>query len=278
MARYRLRVGVTTAVVTLMMAGCAPDDAAPEVDPAEATATSDDNGGGGNGGNGNGGSADANGPGPDDPVDQPTLSLPGLPIGGRTYLSIDGNHPNNQCANVNWIVDDDAADLAPGIAVAVTGFEFDPAVFTVASAGCDNDAPPCSGFVFTVDTQVCNLAVAPIPGSDTSLGSYRFALVGRVDCREIGSERCQEFQDAVAVEPGLSLGLDPPFAGTDDDDSDETDGDATDTDGTADDSDGTGGDGGEGGDAGGEKSEDGTAEDSDTGSDTGSGSGTGTGE
>lgn len=267
MDRYRLGVGVIIVVVTLVVAGCAPDDAAPEVEPPEATATFDANGGNGNGGSG------GNGPGPDDPVDQPTLSLPGLPIGGRTYLSIDGNHPDNQCANVNWIVDDDDADLAPGIAVAVTAFEFDPAVFMVASAGCDNDAPPCPGFVFTVDAQVCNLAVAPIPGSDTSLGPYEFALVGRLDCHETTSERCQEFKDAVAAEPGLSLELDPPFTGTDDDDSDETDGDATDTDGTGD---GTGGTGG--GDAGGEKSEEGIAEDSDTGSDTGPGSGTGSGE
>jgi hypothetical protein len=268
MARCWVRVGVTAAVVALTMAGCAQDDAAPEVDPGATTVTSDNNGA-----NRKSGSSDPNDPGPDDPVDQPTLSLPGLPIGGRTYPSIDGNHPDNQCANVNWIVDAAAADLAPGIAVAVTGFEFDPEVFTVASAGCDNDAPPCPGFVFTVDAQVCNLAVAPIPGSDTSLGSYRFALVGHVDCREIGSERCQEFKDAVAAEPGLSLGLDPPFTGTDDDDSDETDGDATDTDATADDSDGTDGDG-----AVGEKSDDGTAETSDTGSDTGSNSSTGSGE
>lgn len=231
MARYRLRVWVTAAALTQMLVGCAPDDAAPEVDPA-GTATSEDNGG----------SSGPNGPDPDDPVDQPTLSLPGLPIGGRTYLSIDGNHPDNQCANVNWIVEDAAADLAPGIAVAVTGLEFDPAVFTVASAGCDDDAPPCPGFVFTVDAQVCNLAVAPIPGSDTSLGSYRFALVGSVDCREIGSERCQDFTDAVAAEPGLSLGLDAPFTGTGDDDSDETD-DSHETDGTAPDTDGSSGTG-----------------------------------
>lgn len=255
MVRCRLRVGATAAVAALMMAGCAQDDPAIEVDPADANAASGDNGG----------SSGPDGPGPDDPVDQPALSLPGLPIGGPTYLSIDGNHPDNQCANVSWIVNADAADLVPGVAVAVTGFEFDPGVFTVASAGCDNDAPPCPGFVFTAAARVCNLAVAPVPGSDTTLGSYRFSLVGRVDCGEIGDERCREFRDAVAAEPKLSLGLDPPVIGTDDD-VDETDVDDSDTD------DGTG----DGTDMGDDTGDDGASgEGSDTDPDTGSGAGSG---
>lgn len=235
MTRTWIRRVVAVALAALLVTSCAQDTASPEADPAEAsTSDSDDNGGddgensnGGDDGNG-GGSSDSDGPGPDDPVDEPTLSLPGLPIGGRTYLSIDGTHPDNQCANVNWIVDSSAADLAAEIEVEVTGFDFDPDVFTVASAGCDDDAPSCPGFVFTVDAQVCNLAVAPIPGSDTRLDSYTFALVGRVDCREIGSDRCEAFKDAVAAEPSLSLRLDPPFTGTGEDDSDETDGDGTD--------------------------------------------------
>lgn len=290
MARYGLRVGVTAAVVALMGTGCAPDGAAPEVDPANAAVTSEDDGGNGKTGSGSSGSSDPNGPGTDDPVDEPTLSLPGLPIGGRTYLSIDGNHPDNQCANVNWIVESAAADLVSGIEVVVTGFVFDPEVFTVASAGCDDDAPPCPGFVFTADAQVCNLAVAPIPGPDTSLGSYRFALVGRVDCLEVGSEQCRQFRDAVAAEPGLSLGLDPPFTGTDDntdgtdDSTDGTDGTGTNgTDTSTDGGDDTGGatdgggtDGTDGTDGNGRAEEElGTGEGSSSGSDTGSGTDSG---
>ena len=220
MAHCRLRVAVTATVVALAVAGCAQDDAAPEVDPADASLLSDE-----------GDAAEASGvegPGADDPVDRPTLSLPGLPIGGETYFSIDGNHPDNQCANVNWIVEADAADLAPGVEVTVTGFEFDPAVFTVATAGCDDNAPPCPGFTYTVDAQACNLAVAPIPGSDTSLDSYRFSLLGRVDCRELGSERCEAFRAAVAAEPKLSLGLDPPVIRTTADDSEVPGDDGTD--------------------------------------------------
>ena len=252
MAYCRLRVAVTATVVTLVAAGCAQDDAGPEVDPADASVLTD-----------SGDAAEAGGvegPGADDPVDRPTLSLPGLPIGGETYSSVDGNHPDNQCANVNWIVEADAADLAPGVAVTVTGFEFDPAVFTVASAGCRDDAPPCPGFTYTVDAQACNLAVAPIPGSDTSLASYRFSLVGRVDCRELGSERCGAFKAAVAAEPQLSLGLDPPVIGTTDHEPDVPHGDGSDVDATETETAAT------------EEPDAGVTEGSDTGADTGSGS------
>ena len=65
-------------------------------------------------------------PGPTTPSTNPTLSLPSLPVGGDHYSSIDGNHPDNQCANVNWIVQSETADLVPGIEVAVTGVDFEP--------------------------------------------------------------------------------------------------------------------------------------------------------
>ena len=135
MAGTRIGLAMATALVALVLGSCARDDSASEVDPAAAASTSADGstgagggGGGGNGGGGSGGSSDPNGPGPDNPVDEPTLSLPALPVGGNHYSSIDGNHPDNQCANVNWIVDSDAADLVSGIEVEVTGVGFDPVV------------------------------------------------------------------------------------------------------------------------------------------------------
>ena len=178
MAGTRIGLAMTTALVALVLGGCARDDTASEVDPGGSSAARAEGGRG----SGNGGSridGDER-PGPDTPVDEPTLSLPALPIGGNLYSSIDGNHPDNQCTNVNWIVDSDAADLVSGIEVEVTGVAFDPVAFTVASTGCDDDAPPCPGFVFTADARVCNLAVAPIPGSDTS-GS--FAVLAAGPCR-----------------------------------------------------------------------------------------------
>ena len=234
MAGTRIGIAMATALVVLVLGSCARDDSASEVDPGGAASADGSNGatgggGGGNGSGGSGGSSDPNGPGPDTPVDDPTLSLPGLPIGGNLYSSIDGNHPDNQCTNVNWIVDSAAADLVSGIAVEVTGVAFDPVAFTVASAGCDDDAPPCPGFVFTADARVCNLAVAPIPGSDTE-GSFAFALLGRIDCRQIGSERCRDFTEAVAAEPMLWKELDPPVTGSGLD----PDGDGGGTDGSTD--------------------------------------------
>ena len=219
MAGTRIGLAMATTLVALVLGSCARDDSASEVDPAAAASTSAEGstgagGGGGSGGGGSGGSSDPNGPGPTTPSTNPTL-IAAEPAGRRQPLrSIDGNHPDNQCANVNWIVQSDAADLVPGIEVAVTGVAFEPVVFTVASTGCDDDAPPCPGFMFTADARVCNLAVAPIPGSDTNGSSYTFALHGRIDCREIGSERCHDFTTAVAGEPMLSLDLDAPVTGT----------------------------------------------------------------
>ena len=100
----------------------------------------------------------------------------------------------------------------------------------MASTGCDDDAPPCSGFVFTPDARVCNLAVAPKPGSATDGPSYTFALHGRIDCEQIGSQRCHDFTTAVAGEAMLSLDLDPPVTGTGLD----PDGDGGTTDGSTD--------------------------------------------
>ena len=218
MAGTRIGIAMATALVSLVLGSCARDDSASEVDPGGVASTSAEGstgagGGGGSGSGGSGGSSDQNGPGPDNPVDEPTLTLASLPVGGNHYASIDGNHPDNQCANVNWIVQSDAADLVPGVEVEVTGVAFEPVVFTVASTGCDDGAPPCPGFVFTPAARVCNLAVAPIPGSDTSGSSYTFALHGRIDCREIGSGRCRDFTAAVAAEPMLSLDLDAPVTG-----------------------------------------------------------------
>ena len=233
MAGTRIGIAMATALVSIALGSCARDDSASEVDPGGVASTSAEGstgagGGGGIGSGGSGGSSDPNGPGPDKPVDEPTLTLASLPVGGNHYGSIDGNHPDNQCANVNWIVQSDAADLVTGVEVEVTGVAFDPVVFTVASTGCDDDAPPCPGFVFTAAARVCNLAVAPVPGSDTNGSSYTFALHGRIDCREIGSERCRDFTTAVAAEPMLRLDLDAPVTGTGTD----PDGDGGTTDGT----------------------------------------------
>ena len=129
---------------------------------------------------------ETNGPGPDTPVDDPTLSLPGLPIGGNLYSSIDGNHPDNQCTNVNWIVDSAAADLVSGIEVEVTGCPLDPVAFTEASTGCDDRRSALR----RLRVHRRREGLQPRRRADTRLGHDRLVVVraspGRVDCRQIG--------------------------------------------------------------------------------------------
>ena len=79
MVGTRIGLAMTTALVALVVCSCARDDSASEVDPA--------------GGSSSATGTETNGPGPDTPVDDPTLSLPALPIGGNLYSSIDGNRP-----------------------------------------------------------------------------------------------------------------------------------------------------------------------------------------
>lgn len=150
-----------------------------------------------------------NGPDPDDPNGQsPSISLPSLPIGGNANESADISHPNNQCVDVNWIVEPgSAATLSSGIAVEVTGFVFTPSVFVVADAGCDDNNPPCPGFVFTVAAQVCNLAVMPAIDGDMAVENSVVALAGRVDCQHVGPKECDRFANAAEAEQNLSIEL-----------------------------------------------------------------------
>ena len=94
-----------------------------------------------------------------------------------------------------------------GIAVEVTGFVFTPGVFVVADARCDDNNPPCPDFVFTVDAQVCNLAVAPSIDGDITVENSVVALAGNVNCRHVGPEECDRFANAAKAEQNLSIEL-----------------------------------------------------------------------
>jgi len=148
-------------------------------------------------------------PDPDDPVEpRPAVSLPGLPIGGSTAASVDAAHPDNQCVAVNWRAGDDGtADLTAGVAVRVTGFRFTPDVFVVAPWGCDDSRPPCPGFVFTQDAQLCNLAVAPRP--DAEAANPLVTLVGELSCRQLEQHLCDRFAVEVAASENTTLDLLP---------------------------------------------------------------------
>ena len=138
------------------------------------------------------------------------MSLPGLPIGGSAEGSTVAAQPDNQCVSVNWRAGDDGkADLPAGVAVRVTGFRFTPDAFVVSSWGCDDSRPDCAGFVFTANTQLCNLAVAPRPDAG-AVTNPLVTLTGEVSCRRgLHPDVCQRFATEVAASENTELGLLP---------------------------------------------------------------------
>jgi hypothetical protein len=147
-------------------------------------------------------------PDPEPPTEQPTVSLPSLPIGGTANESEDVDVPNNQCVDVNWIVDQEGdALLVEGIEVQITGATFTPPeLFVEAGAGCGGGNPPCTGYVFTDKAQACNLAVEPLPGAELLEETPFVALTGVATC-ELTQEECDAFGEAVANEENLTIDL-----------------------------------------------------------------------
>lgn len=205
--RNRAHRWVASVVLIAALVSCANEtDPEPDPDPVPTTLTT----------------GTGNTPSPEPTPDNPSISLPSLPIGGDPEESSDADHPNNQCVDVNWIVDDDSeATLRAGVEIEVTRVIFTPEVFLVADAGCDDSNPPCTGFVFTEDADVCNLAVEPAegaePGTEATVG-----LTGFVTCT-LEREECEAFADS-AEEQNPSLGpLEVPEVGPTDETTSPTD-------------------------------------------------------
>lgn len=187
-------------------------------EPRDTTSRRETASGGSSGTEGGGTSSAPIGPEPDDPDDgKPTLSLAKLPIGGNAS---EPDAAGVQCADVAWLgAAGSAADLTPGIEVAVTGVGFSPDVFTDTGAGCAG-LPPCKGFVYRDRTDKCSVTATPTDSAADSNGPYSFTLTGTVDCTAVGEVRCAEFAAAVAVAEDQSISLNEPTvvdSGTDGD-------------------------------------------------------------
>jgi len=141
----------------------------------------------------------------------PAILLPRIPIGGNAEESADPEHPANQCVNVNWIADQEAAEVPSGVEVALTGFAFSPEIFAVAEAGCSGDNPPCVGYVFTTSAQVCDLAIEPLGIPDDSTGENpSVSATGEARCDDAESPECTTFVAAVESEQNVAIDLNPP--------------------------------------------------------------------
>ncbi len=109
---------------------------------------------------------------------------------------------------MNWIVSQADAEIPDGVEVALTGFIFNPEVFTVSDAGCSGDNPSCVGYTFDTDNQVCDLAIEPlgIPADE----SPTLSVAGAVTCDDAAGSTCATFLAAVETEQDVSIDLNFP--------------------------------------------------------------------
>lgn len=188
-------VGVAIWVV---VSGCAGESSQPEATPESLNTSAP--------------ITDTEGPSPDAGGDGGTaVLLPKIPIGGNADVSADPGHPANQCVSINWIVDNEAAQIPASVQVRLTGVTFDPPIFAVTEAGCSGSTPPCGGYVFTTGNQACDIAIEPLGiSADPSGGSPSMSATGEVLCDDAESPECTTFLEAVATEQNVAIDLNFP--------------------------------------------------------------------
>jgi hypothetical protein len=147
-------------------------------------------------------------PEPDTQSQAVSVELAQLPIGGNTTQ--DQTTFADTCVTINWIVQQDAAKIPSDVQIAISGASFSTDEYAVADQGCADDHPPCIGFVFDVDHQACNLAIAATGAEGSADTEPAVSLSGNVICLEGETTGCTAFLSAVAEEESLSIPLDPP--------------------------------------------------------------------
>ena len=138
--------------------------------------------------------------------DSRVLTLASLPIGGNPET--DPDDPARQCVDISWIVTTDANPVIPqGYAVEITDAVFSAGGFEVVESGCGSSRPNCIGYIMRVGQDTCDLAVRALPDADPA-DTVEVGLKGILYCpKTVGLQRCQDFADAVADEPGATIEL-----------------------------------------------------------------------
>ncbi|MBA2444533.1 MAG: hypothetical protein H0V49_04290 [Nocardioidaceae bacterium] len=194
----RLRRLWTFGFTVLALSGCANSSTQPEAQPeslnTSAPATS------------------AQGPDPDTGGGGgQAILLPRIPIGGNAAESADPEHPANQCVDVNWIADQEAAEIPSGVEIVLTGFVFNPDIFAVAEAGCSGENPPCLDYVFSTNDQACDLAIEPLSmPDDLTSENPSVSATGEARCDDVESPECTAFVAAVETEQNVAIPLNAP--------------------------------------------------------------------
>lgn len=184
------------ALIGAALSGCATGAPAPDVNPDTLNSSAPQTGTTAPSPDSSGGNAVA-------------VQLAALPIGGNTTQ--DQTTFADTCVTINWIVQQDAAKIPSDVQILITGAHFTSDVYAVADSGCSGGNPACIGFVFDVDHQVCDLAIAATgsqEGSDDPEPAV--SIAGTVACLDGQSDGCTSFLQAVANEPSLTIPLDAP--------------------------------------------------------------------
>lgn len=190
------RVAATLVMVALLITpvGCAQDPA-PEADP-ESPQTSEP------------GTGSAQ-PGPETPDPNggtPSVSLPGLPVGGDPQISTED--PAVECAQVNWIVDEGSgAELDEGIAVTIDSVTPSPEYFGLADSGCTSLGPSCVGYAFDAANETCYVAVTLV-GEAPEFPDEGEQLTASGSATCASQEQCDAFAAAVAESEQIAASLD----------------------------------------------------------------------
>lgn len=135
------------------------------------------------------------------------IRLPSAPVGGGR---VDDGGSELQCLSVAWLAQD--APVPESASVALGTFTFEPAIFEVATEGCESYGVHCVGFAFTASAIECVLPVRwtgtpPDPGYDSAQAN----VDATARCDE-ESDDCATFLAALADQPGCDLSLDLPPA------------------------------------------------------------------
>lgn len=174
------------AAVVVTLAGCGgPGSNLGEVDPDDPVVVDPESG--------------DEAPPPDDGgSDEPALHLANLPIGGGVVDSAD---PAVQCVEVNWLGQEDAADIPASVHIGVTQIDFTPAIFDLGEGGCSSSLPPCTDYVYGADARACLLVIRP-NGEPFDPDGARpvVALQADIACDDPASAECSDFEESIQDE------------------------------------------------------------------------------
>jgi hypothetical protein len=179
-----VRCGLLTTAMALPLVAC--DSSKPAEPPPEVTST---------------GSPAMEGTGADEPgaeVDGVSVSLPGVPVGGRA----DDESKMRQCVTASWLGGDPVPE---GVSVEVTGIRIVPDdVFDIVGSRCGGIVGCTESFTFTADGELCSVLVEARAADVRSADLF---MSGKAHCADRDEQRCEDLPGNI---PEKSIDLTQP--------------------------------------------------------------------